>query len=120
MLQLDAAWAAIHLAVTVSICFGLCGFSVGIGARLPMFKQKNVARIASGLGGTTNLLASVALVSIVLGTVGYATWRTAGLERDALPDAASLLLCAGAVFLNFLVGTFALRVGSKHFERAEV
>lgn len=120
MLQLDAVWAVIHLAVTVAICFGLCGFSVGIGARLPMFKQKNVARIASGLGGTTNLLASIALVSVVLGTVGYATWRTAELERDALPDAASLSLCAGAILLNLVAGTLALRVGAAHFERAEV
>lgn len=120
MLQLDAIWATIHLAVTVAVCFGLCGFSVGIGARMPMFKQKSVARIANGLGGTTNLLASIALVAVVLGIVGFATWRSADAEVGAWPDATTVTLCALAVTINLIAGSVALRVGASHFERVEV
>jgi len=120
MLNLDMVWTAIHLLVTMAICFGLCGFSVGIGARLPMFGQTNVARIASGLGGTTNLLASVALVAIVLTGVGLATWQSRYLSANTLPDARSLLLCATAALTSIAAGCAALWVGAKHFNRVEV
>jgi len=120
MLNLDMVWTAIHLVVTMAICFGLCGFSVGIGARLPMFGQSNVARIASGLGGTTNLLASVALVAIVLTGVGMATWQSRYLAANTLPDARPLMLCAVAALVAIAAGVTALWVGARHFNRVEV
>lgn len=120
MLNLDLVWTAIHLVVTLAICFGLCGFSVGIGARFPMFGQSNVARIASGLGGTMNLLASVALVAIVLTGVGMATWLSRYLPPNTLPDARSLTLCAVAALLGIAAGCAALWVGTGHFNRVEV
>jgi ABC-2 type transport system permease protein len=120
MLELDAVWACIHLVVTVSICFGLCGFAVGIGARLPMFHQNNTARIANGLGGTTNLLASIALTSVVLVGVGIATWRSRHLTQDTLPDPTALAICAGAVGVSILAGLVALGIGARHFGRVEV
>ncbi len=120
MLRLDAVWSAIHLVVTIAICFGLCGFSVGIGARLPMFDQNNVARIASGLGGTTNLLASVALVALVLTGVGMATWDSRFDSAHAIPDGRSILLCAAAVAVSVAAGCAALRLGARHFSRVEV
>ncbi len=120
MLELDTAWAVIHLVVTMAICFGLCGFAVGIGARLPMFHQTNTARIANGLGGTTNLLASVALVSAVLIGVGMATWRCRGLTVGTLPDSTSLMICGTVVVLSVVAGLVALWIGARHFNRVEV
>ncbi|MGB2984410.1 MAG: hypothetical protein WBE26_00890 [Phycisphaerae bacterium] len=120
MLELDTVWAFIHVFVTVAICFGLCGFAVGIGARLPMFNQTNVARIANGLGGTTNLLASLALVAAVLAGVGVATWRSRGLPSDALPDGMSLAICGSAALVSIAAGLTALWVGARHFNRIEV
>ncbi len=120
MLNLDVVWTAIHLVVTMAICFGLCGFSVGIGARLPMFGQSNVARIASGLGGTMNLLASVALVALVLTGVGMATWQSLYLEADTLPSVRSLMLCAASGLVSVAGGCAALWIGSKQFNRVEV
>jgi len=120
MLNLDMVWTAIHLLVTMAICFGLCGFSVGIGARLPMFEQSNVARIASGLGGTMNLLASVALVAIVLTGVGMATWQSRYLAANSVPDVRSLMLCAAAGLVGVMAGCAALWIGAGHFNRVEV
>lgn len=120
MLSLRPAWAAVHLAVTVAICFGLCGFAVGIGARLPMFHQTNTARIANGLGGTTNLLASVALVAVVLFGVGYATLRSGQVGAMQGPDGSELLICAAACAVSVAAGIAALWLGARHFERAEV
>ncbi|MBI4716666.1 MAG: hypothetical protein HY763_02595 [Planctomycetes bacterium] len=120
ILKLAVVWAAIHVVVTVAICFGLCGFSVGIGARLPMFRESNAARIANGLGGTTNLLASITLVALVLSAVGSATWRARYLPDSAIPDTGSLLLCSAAVVLSFGAGALALTLGRRHFDRVEV
>jgi len=120
MLHLDKVWTTIHLAVTFGVCFGLCGFSVGIGARIPLFGQTNVARIANGLGGTLNLLASVALVSLLLGGVGIATWRSRNLSANTLPDALSILLCVTSLASGIAAGLYAMRIGARHFERIEV
>lgn len=120
MLRLDTVWTAIHLAVTFGVCFGLCGFSVGIGARVPLFGQTNVARIANGLGGTLNLLASVALVTILLGGVGVATWRSRNLSSNSLPDMLSLALCASSIVFGVAAGLYAMRLGARHFDRVEV
>jgi ABC-2 type transport system permease protein len=120
MLHLDTVWTVIHLAVTFGVCFGLCGFSVGIGARVPLFGQTNVARIANGLGGTLNLLASVALVSVLLLGVGVATWRSRNLPTNSIPDVISLLSCGLSIATGIAAGLYALRMGARHFDRVEV
>lgn len=117
MLKLEVIWAVIHLAVVIAICVGLCGFSVGIGARLPMFHERNPARIANGLGGTVNLLASVTLVTVVLTGVGIATWWS---RESAFPTSQSVGLCAASVLLCVAAGLKALSRGARHFDRLEV
>ena len=118
-LRLDQVWATIHLLTTIAICFGLCGLAVGIGARLPMFDQSNVARIANGLGGTANLLASLALVTITLSGVGVATWRSSDLPDGARPDGTTLAICGGAILFSVAAGVIAMIVGARHFRHLE-
>jgi len=120
MLKLSIVWTLIHLLVTVAICCGLCGFSVGLGARLPTFNETNAARIANGVGGTINLLASVALVAITLLGVGYATYRMTQMRHGQLPDLATLSLCLVSACLSASAGLLALRYGAKHFSRTEI
>jgi len=119
-LELGLVWTVIHLAVTIAICFGLCGFAVGIGARLPMFGESNAARIANGIGGTTNLLASVALVGAVLTAVGVATWRSRFLPDDVLPEPRALVICCCAVTTSIACGLAALERGAQHLNGIEV
>jgi ABC-2 type transport system permease protein len=119
MLQLDYIWTIIHLIVIVAVCFGLCGFAVGIGARLPMLGETNTGRIANGLGGTINLLASVALVTVTLAGVGVATWRSQFLREGELPDLLSLTLCYSAVVISLAAGSTALKAGARHFDNIE-
>ena len=120
MLNVPATWMLIHLGVTIATCLGLCGLAVGVGARLPMFGETNAARIANGLGGTTNLLLSVTLVMAVLLGIGVASWRSQVAGSLLPPDTWSVLLCllvmAGAV----ATGWAALRLGARHLERLEV
>lgn len=112
-----------HLTVTASVCYGLCGFAVGIGARLPMFSQRNPARIANGLGGTINLIASVILVSVMLVGMGYATLKygygTEGLTQTG-GTTGPAILCGAVVLLGIISGTVALIIGARHLARLEV
>jgi ABC-2 type transport system permease protein len=120
MLEQDTVWVMIHLVIIISICFGLCGFSVGLGARLPMFKQTNAARIANGAGGTINLLASVVLIAVVLTGVGIATWGSRVPSGVGVPNTRALLWCTGSVAFALAAGIAALRLGERHFNRVEM
>ncbi len=120
MIELSWPWTMLHLLVTIATCFGLCGFSVGLGARFPMFQERNPARIANGIGGTINLLASLVLVTLLLSTVGYATWRARGPAEKIIPDLISVLLCLASILTALLAGTLAMRAGAHHFDRVEV
>ena len=120
MLKLNWVWALVHLVVVSAVSFGLCGFAVGIGARLPMLREQEAARIANGLGGTTNLLASLALVAMVLAVMAVATWRSRERGGEAMPDVITLGLCLEATLMSIVAGLAAMRIGAKHFSRVEV
>ncbi len=120
MLEQSGAWALVHLVVIISICFGLCGVSVGLGARLPMFNQTNAARIANGAGGTVNLLASVVLIAVVLTGVGIATLRSQQSGLRDQPDAVGLAWCAASVLVALAAGVSAIRMGGRSFNRMEL
>src|SRR5690606_27512361 len=79
-LELSGPLVASHLIASAAICFGLCGVSIGMGARLPVFNERNPARIAGGFGGTISLLLSVALVVVSLTCMGVMSLRAA--ERN--------------------------------------
>jgi len=120
MLEQSGLWWSIHVIVIVCICFTLCGCSVGLGARLPMFKQTNAARIANGVGGTINLLVSVVLIGLVLACVGVATWRSHRHGFRGAPDAVALLWCTASALIALTGGVLALRLGERHFNRIEI
>lgn len=122
MLDLPAAWCRLQIMVTLSICVGLCGLSVGLGARFPLLGQRNAARIASGVGGTVNLVASMVLVAIVLTAMAMVSFNEASLTEglsEAL-RAQSWQIGFGLVILNVITAVAALVVGARHFERLEV
>jgi len=115
-LELPAPLAVTHVVTMSAICVGLCGISIGMGARLPVFTERNPARIAGGFGGTISLLLSVGLVVLSLVGVGVMT------VRQGLNDTFTrqMLSWQGIVVLaNFLAAAVALTVGIRHFNRIE-
>lgn len=116
-LQLPTSLAVTHVVTIASICVGLCGISIGVGARLPVFTERNPARIAGGFGGTIGLLLSVALVIASLVAVGLMT-AYGGLGQD-VPGSLAFWL-GGVVLGNVLAAAIAMAVGIRHFSRIEV
>lgn len=115
-MRIDIALA--QLAIISSVCVGLCGTAVGFGAVWPMFNERNAARVASGFGGTINLIISVLLVvATLVGTaiVGY-FGQTTGREIDRRLLAA---LVVYAVVVNGIAAGAALRAGSRRLRNKE-
>ena len=119
-LDLSPEWARLQNAVCAGICIGLSGLAVGVGARFPVLGQCNPARIASGFGGTFNLIASMLFVAAELAALAVLGVRGAhetGLRPIEIPFAGWVI--ASALLLGCGVATISLWVGSRHFERLE-
>jgi len=118
---LDLPWSlALMQAVgTASACFGLCGLAVGLGARMPNYEQRSANRIASGLGGTVNLIASIALVTLVVVLMGLVCYRMAIVLESPSLDRIGYALFAAMALLGVGSGLTAMRLGTSAFRNAE-
>ncbi len=108
----------INLTAIWSICVGLSGLAVGLGGRFPMVGERSAARIASGIGGTINLAASLALVAILLVIcfiIGARFYQIGAVTTDAT----TLGLLVVLVGLSTGVAAWAMKLGQKHFGRME-
>lgn len=120
MLQMPLRWALLQCAVTFAVCVGLCGFAVGFGARLPMFAERNAARIANGLGGTINLIASVGLVLSMLTGMAYLGIHNRFFGFAGPIDQPTILAAVGIAILGIGGGSTMMAIGARHLARIEV
>ena len=121
VLDLPTEWLIMNAVVTVAICCGLCGLAVGLGARFPVLGQRNPARIASGFGGTLNLIASMLFVLTVMAGVGYLSLtevRSITVMSHGLSNQ-SWLIVAGILALAGVTAVVPMFVGTRHFEELE-
>ena len=123
MLELPVDWAQMSVFICFGVCVGLSGLSVGLGARFPVLGQRNPARIASGFGGTLNLIASMLFVGIHMAAIAMVGMRE--LQGD-MPLMASTRLAAhtwqiagGLLLFSAFTAVAALWTGARHFERLE-
>jgi ABC-2 type transport system permease protein len=65
-LNVSAALGWIGLVTVSLLSVGLTSLAVGLGAIFPDFRQDNPARIANGVGGTTNIILSLFYIGAVL------------------------------------------------------
>ena len=118
-LRLSAPLAAAHLVSIAAICIGLCGVSVGMGARMPVFTERNPARIAGGFGGTVNLLISVGLVMASLVGMGILSARAAEAGFGDRLSPAMLAWLVVVIVLNVAASAAALVIGVRYFNRVQ-
>jgi ABC-2 type transport system permease protein len=67
-LMLSAGWVTIGLhSLTVAVlALGLSGLSVGLGASMPNFQERDPSKLAVGFGGTLNLVAGLLYLLVVI------------------------------------------------------
>jgi len=118
-LELRGPLAIAHLIACVATCIGLCGMSIGMGARMPIFTERNPARIAGGFGGTVSLLLSVALVIASLVAMGIMSIQAADAGTSDIFTITMAAWLIAVVALNVIAAIVALTVGIRHFNRLE-
>lgn len=118
-LELSRPLATAHIVSIIAICVGLCGVSIGIGARMPIFHERNPARIAGGFGGTVSLLVSIALVVVSLVGMGIMSARAVAGDWGATFSEAMLGWLLAVVAVNVIAAVLAMGIGVRHFSRME-
>lgn len=66
MLRVSSLIMVTHQLTCMTLCLGLSGIAVGLGARLPNLREQSPSRIAAGFGGTLNLVISTMYIVAVL------------------------------------------------------
>jgi len=118
-LQVGWSWTLVKLSIAVACCIGLSGLAVGVGARLPVFGQRNTAKIASGFGGTMNLILSVLFVTIVSTGFGWISLRAFQLGYSHQLDLRTVGIVVAILLFAVGVAAAALAVGARHLTKRE-
>jgi ABC-2 type transport system permease protein len=118
-LNLPGPLAGAHLIASGATCVGLCGISIGMGARMPVLKERNPARIAGGFGGTISLLLSVALVIACLAAMGLMSLQAIKTGYGDTVTPSMVGWTAVVVLINVIAAAAALAAGIRHFNRME-
>ena len=116
---MEPLWAVLQVLLAAAICVGLCGLAVGMGAWLPSFEEKSSARIASGLGGMLNLMASMVWVSLVNLVNGLICRKAfGGAPTDVAPLA--VLAVAGVWLSSLALAAGAMLAGTRSLSRRDL
>ena len=133
MLGIPAALTALQLLTCIVLCLGLSGIAVGLGARMPDFREASAAKIASGFGGTLCLVLSSLFIMLVVVIAALPTHvsllvelfttftgRTAAGPVGWAAGPGGWAVAAGAVALLGVVAAFVpLRLGLRAFRHLE-
>ena len=124
-----------HILTMASLCFGLSGLAVGYGARFPNLRENNPSRIAAGIGGTLNLVASTIYILFVTALVAIPGYLLVAIpiQEDANTHSGTLMVIGNAlrhpaallsalalaVALSLSVCIWSIRVGIRAFDQLE-
>jgi len=132
MLRVPAFIQASHQSTCILLCLGLSGMAVGLGARIPNYRETSPARIAAGFGGTLNLVISaiyiLAIVSLTALPCHFYLLAQHSLAIAFVAERPSVLWwldfwlvagIAGSVVLGLAATILPLWLGLRAFARAE-
>lgn len=122
MLKLEPVYYALTVYSVLVSTFGLSGLAVGLGALYPTFKEDNPARIVSGMGGTLNLLTSVAFITcVVAAQVTVLQWKALGLlAGEAQFQFALAIAVFGITALSALCTLLPMYLGLRNLNQLEI
>ncbi len=118
-IELPLTLAIMQAAATLATCIGLCGLAIGLGARMPSFEETNTSRISAGLGGTVNLIASVALVAVSVGAFGVLCWQMARAGRMDVLTTRTVTAFAAVIVLGLGTAIVSMSLGLRSFRAQE-
>lgn len=127
MLRLPWPIVLTHVIGMATLTIGLSSLAVGLGAYLVNLKETNPSKIATGFGGTINLLCSLGYAILVVSTTsvaGIIYYSGAYLSQQGIVDFNKFLPWLGLTFLGlFILGGTAIaipmRLGRRAFRTME-
>lgn len=129
MLRVSPGLMSLGTLTAVILGLGLTSLAVGLGAVFPNFREDNPARIANGLGGTLNTMASLAYIAANLALEIPPALHLAALDATGVLPAdiglRALLLpgvwpyVLGFVAVNALVIVLPMRIGIRRWVNLE-
>ena len=129
MLDVGLTMMAVHVMMVAILCLGLSGISVGLGARLPNLREEDPSKIASGFGGTLNLLVSLVFIVLVVAALAFPSQiYFSRIPVNDMPFVVHYqpnlrLWMLGSIGVSLVLGAIAtivpLRMGIKAFQRME-
>ncbi len=129
MLRVSPELMLLGTVTAVVLGFGLTSLAVGLGAVFPNFREDNPARIANGLGGTINTMASLGYIAANLAIEIPPTLKLVAREHAGAFTTGSslpLILQPGIwpytlafIILNALVIILPMRIGIRRWVNLE-
>jgi ABC-2 type transport system permease protein len=110
-----------HISLAL-MCLVLTSLTLGLGAVLPDFRERNPSKIASGLGGLLAALAGLGYVALAIVILAWPAYLYALNQWRTRTDYSQALLISFGLFL-LLSGTamyFPLRAGLRKIDSLEV
>ena len=121
MLGAGIAVMILHGVTVLSICGGLSGLAVGLGALYPNLREDNPSKIVGGFGGTLNLICSIFFVAVMIALIAlpyHAKFIGRGLDIKLLREI-SLPMALGAIVMAVLATTVPIWLGVRAIRRLE-
>jgi len=119
-----------HQFTCALLSVGLSGIAVGLGAKLPDFREQSPSRIAAGFGGTLNLVVSALFIAIIVAATALPChfYSALNIYRPCMPAVATvasyfsawlLTGTAVSVVLTIAATVIPMRMGFKAFRELE-
>ena len=118
ILEVSGMMTLITCGAVVVMAGVLISLATGLGAIYPQFTEDNPSRIASGFGGTLNLILSLIYIAVMVGTLAV-VFHLRGVGTDdgyLLPPVLALVF---VLSLSILGICLLLKLGSRALERCE-
>ncbi|MFN2637644.1 MAG: hypothetical protein ABR585_11510 [Gemmatimonadaceae bacterium] len=107
LLQVSGFMMAVSIFTITMMTFAIAGLALGFGALFPKFNTENAAQIPTSFGGLMLMMASVALIGVVIIVEARPVYQFVGASLlHTEPDPAGLWLGFGAATLLCLAATF--------------
>jgi ABC-2 type transport system permease protein len=121
LLQVSGFMMAVSVFTITMLTFAIAGLALGFGALFPKFNTENAAQIPTSFGGLVLMMASVALIGLVIVSEARPVYEYAGaqlLHTD--PSVAGMLVGFGGAGLLCLAATFVpIRIAVRRMQELE-
>jgi ABC-2 type transport system permease protein len=122
LLQASPFMTIVSLAAICALTLAISAMALGFGALYPQFETENAAQIPTSFGGLVYMMATIALLAAVIGSLWQAVYAYVRAVYDGRPvvvDAWMVLWFAVATALCGAATVIPLRVGLRRMERFE-